>query len=292
MASDVQPYDFRRPDRIAKEQLRAIQILHEALARSLGSSLSAYLRAYVIVHFDAVEQVTFQSFLRELPSPTCMVTLSIAELEEKALIELGPALVFPILEMLLGGKGASAVKIEREVTEIEKGILDGLFRIVVKDLREAWRQVAAIDFGIATFETEPQLVQILAPSEAVVKVRLTLKIGDIEGRMNLAVPSIVVRMVGRRHDPLWTTRRQTSQDADQERVLRLLHPARLTLTAELRGQTVSIRDLLKLEPGDVLAFECAAGKAIDVSLNGVHKFEGQILPAGQKRAVRLTGSPP
>src|SRR5712672_1517887 len=105
------PYDFRRPDRIAKDQLRAIQLLHENFARSLASSLSAYLRAYVAVNLVAVEQLSFMEFSQCLPSPSCLVSLGLRPYEGNAVLELNPGLVFPIIEMLLGGGTRTALKI-------------------------------------------------------------------------------------------------------------------------------------------------------------------------------------
>src|SRR4051794_7997958 len=147
-AKRTQPYDFRRPDRIAKDQLRAIHLLHENFARSLASSLSAYLRAYVIVNLVSVEQISFREFTQCLPSPTCMASLGMRPFEGNAVLELNPALVFPILEMLLGGSGKVSAKITREITEIEQSILDGLLRIILQNLKSAWHSVTNLDFSI------------------------------------------------------------------------------------------------------------------------------------------------
>src|SRR6202158_4667198 len=111
----VYTYDFRRPDRIAKDQLRAIHLLHENFARSLAASLSAYLRAYVAVNLVSVEQISFMEFSQGLPSPTCLVALGMQPYEGSAILEINPALVFPIFEMLLGGGARSPLKIDREV---------------------------------------------------------------------------------------------------------------------------------------------------------------------------------
>src|SRR5882724_6268063 len=110
-------YDFRRPDRIAKDQLRAIHLLHENFARSLASSLSAYLRAYVAVNLVSVEQLSFLEFSQCLPSPTCLVSLGLKPYEGNGILEINPSLVFPIVEMLLGGGSKSLIKITREMTE-------------------------------------------------------------------------------------------------------------------------------------------------------------------------------
>ena len=128
-------FDFRRPDRIPKSQLRALHILHETFARGLVSSLSAYLRSYVTVNLVSVEQLSFAEFLDGLPAPTSMVSLGLHPYEGDGLMELNPSLVFPIIEMLLGGTGKTSGSIKRDVTEIEQKVLDGLFRIVLQDLR-------------------------------------------------------------------------------------------------------------------------------------------------------------
>ena len=190
----AQPYDFRRPDRIAKDQLRAIHLLHENFARSLASSLSAYLRAYVAVNLVSVEQLSFMEFTQCLPSPTSMIALGMKPFDGNAVLEINPSLVFPILEMLLGGSGKISVRMTREITEIEQSILDGLLRIILQDLRTSWQAVTALEFSIESHETEPQLLHILAPNEAVVSIGVEVRLGDIVGMMNIALPSIVIKM--------------------------------------------------------------------------------------------------
>src|SRR3954452_24717792 len=159
-------YDFRRPDRIAKDQLRSIHLLHDNFARNLASSLSGYLRAYVIVNLVSVEQLSFAEFTQCLPSPTVLVALGMKPFDGNSVMELNPSLVFPLLEMLLGGSGKGAA-LTRETTEIEQSILDSLLRIILQDLSTAWQAVTNITFSVEARETEPQLLQILSPNEAV-----------------------------------------------------------------------------------------------------------------------------
>ncbi|MEO8659946.1 MAG: flagellar motor switch protein FliM, partial [Bryobacteraceae bacterium] len=196
----AQPYDFSRPDRIAKDQLRAIHLLHDNFARNLASSLSAYLRAYVMVNLVSVEQLSFMEFSQCLPSPTCLVSLSMKPFDGSAVLELNPQLVFPILETLLGGTGRPVGKITREITEIEQSILDGLFRIILHDLQDAWHTVTKIEFKVESHETEPQLLQILAPNEAVVAIGVEIRIGETSGMMNLGIPSIIIKMLRQKFD--------------------------------------------------------------------------------------------
>ena len=227
-------YDFRRPDRIAKDQLRAIHLLHDNFARNLASSLSGYLRAYVIVNLISVEQLSFAEFTQCLPSPTVLVTLGMKPFDGNAVMELNPSLVFPLLEMLLGGSGKGAA-LSRETTEIEQSILDTLFRIILQDLSLAWQSVANIAFSVEGRETEPQLLQILSPNEAVVSIGLEIRVGDSTGLMNIGLPSIIVKMLRHKFDQQWSVRKGDSSAAEQTRILNLLKPTKLHLDARLEG---------------------------------------------------------
>ncbi|HXP86439.1 MAG TPA: flagellar motor switch protein FliM [Bryobacteraceae bacterium] len=283
----VQVYDFRRPDRIAKDQLRSIHLLHENFVRGLSSSLSAYLRAYVAVNLLSVEQLAFAEFVRSLPSPTSLVALGMKPYDGNALLEISPSLVFPILEMLLGGDGLGSKHIDREITEIEHHILDGLLRIILQDLRTAWHTVTAIEFSIDGHKTEPQLLQILAPNEAVVCITMEVRIGETTGTMNLGIPSILVKMLRQKFDQQWTSRRAVSTEGEHERALRLLRPAELRIDARLEGARMRVDTLLELQEGDVVAFDYPVSRPLSVTVNGAPRYRGEVVAAGRKRAVQV-----
>jgi flagellar motor switch protein FliM len=280
-------FDFRRPDRIPKSQVRAIHLLHDTFVRNLVSSLSAYLRSYLTVNLVSVEQLSYSEFLDGLPSPTCMVSLGLSPYDGNAVLELNPSLVFPILEMLLGGTGKTSAGIQRDITEIEQKLLDGLFRIILHDLREAWKGVTAIDFTIENMETEPQLLHILAPNEAVVSIGVEVRIGETLGMMNIAMPSIVIKMMRQKFDQQWSVRKTHASDSEQGRVLRLLRGSSLTLEAVMEGQTLRVGDLLDLSEGSLLTFDFAVKRPIDLLVNGSHRYQAQMVGTGKKRACLI-----
>lgn len=282
----AQTYDFRRPDRIAKDQLRAIHQLHENFARNLASSLSAYLRAYAAVNLVSVEQVSFVEFTQILPAPTSLIALGLKPYDSNAVLEINPSLVFPILEMLLGGTG-KAVKIEREITEIEQSILEGLLRIILNDLRATWSAVAAIEFSIEAHETEPQLLQILAPNEAVVAISMEVRIGESSGMMNIGIPSIIVKMLRQRFDQQWSIRKTQSTNDEQERMLRLIRPSTVRLDARLEGPKLGVTELLNLQDGDTVVFDYPIERSLDFLVNGRLKYQGEVVITGRKRAFQI-----
>jgi flagellar motor switch protein FliM len=280
-------FDFRRPDRIPKSQVRAIHLLHDTFVRNLVSSLSAYLRSYLTVNLVSVEQLSYTEFLEGLPSPTCLVTLGLRPYDGNGVLELNPPLVFPILEMLLGGNGKASGKINREVTEIEQVVLDGLYRIILHDLKQAWQSITPIDFVIGARETEPQLLQIMAPNEAVVAIGLEVRIAECSGVINIGMPSIVIKMLRQKFDQQWSVRRSESTLDEQGRMLRMIRPSTLLLDARLQGPTVAVDDLLRLKIGDVLTFDYPVGRTVDFLVNGKLKYRGHVATTGRKKVFLI-----
>ncbi len=281
------PFDFRRPDRIAKSQLRAIHVLHDNFVRNLVSSLSAYLRTYLIVNLVSVEQLSYAEFLECLPSPTCIVTLGLHPYEGSAVLEMNSSLIFPILEILLGGNGKSTTNLQREITEIEQTVLDGLFRIILRDLREAWKGITHIDFSNESLETEPQFLQILAPTEAVVAIAIEIRIGDSIGMMNIAMPCIIIKMMRQKFAQQWSVRKTDSTDLEQLRILELIRESSMTVEARLEGPTIRMEDLIRMENGDILSFDYPLHRPIECNINGMRKLTGRMVASGEKLAFQV-----
>jgi len=282
-------YDFRRPDRIPKEQLRSIHLVHDFFARNLASSLGAYLRAYVVVHLVSVEQLSFAEFLHDLPTPTCISTISMKPLDGHAVLEINPSLVFPILDILLGGSGKSTMKEFREITEIEQSIIEGVLRIVLHDLKETWRPVADVDFAVEATETQPQLIQILSPNEAIVAIGFEITTGDNRGMMNIGIPSIMVKMLGQKFDQQWSTRRKIASEKERYDMFKIIDRLPIAMDARLEGATVRAQELLNLDAGDVLALDMPLSRPVRLRANGKPKFQGEMVVAGRNRAVLVQG---
>jgi len=188
---------------------------------------------------------------------------------------------------LLGGNGKSLMNLQREITEIEQSLLDGLFRIILRDLREAWKGITQIDFSIESLETEPQFLQILAPSEAVVTIAVEIRIGDSVGMMNIAMPSIIIKMMRQKFDQQWSVRKTESTDSEQMRVLDLIRESEMTLEARLEGPTIRMEDLIRLEQGDILSFDYPIDRPLECNINGRQKFRGRMVASGEKLAFQV-----
>jgi len=280
----VIPFDFRKPGQTPGSQMRAIYVLKQKFLHRIVSSLSAYLRSSVTAQLLAVDHLSYGEFLRGLPSPTCVVAVGMRPYESNSVLELNPSLVFPIIELLLGGTGKAEVA-NREITEIEQNVLDGLFRIILQALADAWKDVLPVTLSLESVGREARLIH--APHEPMVSVSIDIKLEQGGGQLNLAVPTEILTLEGDDGDAQSAPRKIEATEADQSRTLELLRGARCTLEAHLEGPKLRVRELLELKQGDVLTFDHPIEEALGGFVNGKRKFSGQIVSTGKKKAFQI-----
>lgn len=284
----VQEYDFRRVDRIGKDQLRLIRLLHENFARNVAASLAAYLRAYVAANVVSIEQLSFAEFYLSFSSPTCLVTLGVQPPGGTALLEMNPSVAFPIVEMLLGGSGKPG-KADRALTELEQSLLDNIYLIILRELETAWKPITPIKLTLERRVTEPQLLQVSSPDDTIVAVTVDLRVGGNIGLMNLGMPSTTLRQL-RRAFVQHFGRKAEVRAEEQEARFRQVAACKLRLEATLEGPTISMADALALAPGDVLAFDYPVSRPVQMNVNGKTKFRGRIVTSNGRRAMSITGA--
>ena len=225
-----------------------------------------------------------------MPAPSCLVALGAHPYEDNAVLPADRALVFVILEMLLGGGGKSTLKVERDITEIERGVLDSLFRIILQDLRLAWQSITTIDFFLQSYVSEPQLLQILAQDDAVVVVSMEVRVGENSGLMHLGFPSMLIKMFREKSVQQPASRRREATQEDHARVLKRIKSSRVELEARLEGPSLRLERLMNLNVGDVLSFNHPLSKDIDLMLNGKNKFTGRIVTSGNKLGFQVSAA--
>jgi flagellar motor switch protein FliM len=204
-------------------------------------------------------------------------------------LEISPATFFPILEMLLGGNGKNPQVFAREITDIEQRLVEMLLRVIVQDLREAWKMVANLDFTVQSIEKEPQFLQMLAPMEAVITTGMEIRAGDAVGPLNIAIPSLAIKMMNQKFDQQRITRRTEPSVEDQERMLRLLEPTETEVEIAHDGASIRVKDLLSLRPDDVLLFDLPAEQPATCLINGNGRFEGRMAQFGSKCVFVVDG---
>jgi flagellar motor switch protein FliM len=284
---DVAAFDFGKLDRIPKSQLRALHMVHENFVRNLASSLSAYLRSYVALNLVSLEQISYAEFLEGLASPTCIAYLGLQPYDGTAVLELNNALMFGLMELLLGSKGRATTAFQRKITEIEKNLIQTLMRVVLRDLSEAWKLVTDISFSVQSLASEPALLHVLSPTEAVIVIAIEVRVGTTSGLMNLAIPSIFIKRLRNKFDQLRQVRRAQSTERDQMLMARLIQDANATLEARIVAGSISTRTLVDLEADDVLILDHPVDRPVSGFLNGREKWFGMLVTRDEKFIFQL-----
>ncbi len=279
-------YDFHRADRISQDQMRSLTLLHDDFARNVSSSLSAYLRAFVEVTLASVEQMSYGEFLKGLPDPTLFSSIGMRPLDGNMALELNPNLVFPMIDMLLGGPGNVLVE-ARNLTEIEMHIIEGVINLAMRDLKEAWRPIMELDFFLEGAGTKPQMFQIVSGGETVVTIGMDIKVGENAGTMNICIPSRMLKVIRSRFDQQWNIRRQRVTGSEMERILNLIRTAEISVSGVMRESNLTVDDLLKISPGDVIQLNKPMHELVLLCVAGIPKFLGHIVMRRGKRAFEI-----
>lgn len=283
----VMVYNFKRPDRVSKEQMRSLHFLHDRFARNFSSSLSAYLRTISEINLVSVEQLTYSEFLLSLPDPTCFTSISMKPLEGNAALEINPSLVFPIIDKMLGGPGEPLTEI-RAMTAIEQNIFEAIIRLILEDLKEVWKQIVNLDMKIHSQETSPQLVQVVAPNEVVVLIVFEVKFQEVVGMMNFCIPSIIMEPISAEFDQEWYTGYKKSDNFEEARMLQeLMKRVYFQAGAEIRGSTITVQDFLGLENGDIIQLTAKPEDPLVLSVNQVPKYRGQVIINNEQRIFQV-----
>jgi flagellar motor switch protein FliM len=289
-ASSIQHYDFKRPERVSKEQLRALQNVNEIFARNLGATLSGMMRTIIEVRLLAVEQINYGEFIMSLPNPTCFNLLEVKALGGEAILEISPSTIFPIIDRLLGGGLPDTSMPNRPLTQIEQRLASSIIQRALEQLRAAWANIGDIDFNVIKTEYNPQLMQIRSPNEAVVVARFEAKIGKATGLMNLCFPFVVIEpAISGFNAQMWLAQAKKHETRDYgEQIKRSLSKATLEVVCYLTESTIRLSDLMDLQVGNIIQADRPATSDISLCIEGKLKFKGRPGAHKNHKAVLLT----
>ena len=265
-------YNFRRPDRVTKDQIRSLHFLHDRFARNVSTSMSAYMRVVTDVTILSVEQFTYSEFLMSLSDPTAFYAISMRPLEGVAALELNPSVAFTMIDRMLGGSGRG-VAVNRALTDIEQNVTDGVVKLILENLTDAWRGIVDVQFRISGRETRPQMLQVAAPNEIVIMIVFDVRIGDVRGMMNLCIPASIAETMG--GVQAWQPHHRAPTATERAWLQMSLGAVELDVSAVLESKLLT-SDLLALSAGDVISLGVPADRPIDVRVGGTLKFKGRL----------------
>ena len=287
---EIYAYDFKRPERVSKDQMNALETLHEGFGRNFGAALSGFMRTIVEVRVARIEQLTYGEFIQALPNPTSFNLLGCAPLEGQVCLEISPLIIYPIIDRLMGGSNAELFIPQRPLTVIEQRLVSKITDRAMVALSEAWEGVYPVQFKLEQTESNPQFVQIVPPNEVVVVVGFELKMGGRAGTMSLCIPfNVIEPIIEKLASQAWqSTTHRKKDDTSRQKVTAKLDRASVSASGVLATTTITVGDLIHMKPGDVIVTEKAATQPVVLTVEEKPKYLAHIGQYKGKRAIRVT----
>ena len=282
------PYNFRRPDRLSKEEVRSIYLLHDLLAHSLSSSLPLFMRAVCDVNLISVDQQPYGDYLKGLPDPSAIYSISVEALQGVFAVELNSSIAFPVVDRLLGGEGKELSE-PRGATDLELNILEDFLEVIIDSYEEIWKPVTEFETEIIGRETRPQLVQIVSPNEVVATIVYQVQIGDASGSLSICLPVVMLEDVMEKLNPAAYSASKPEPPEAIRALIKNLSSVRFPIATELNKVSAKFSDLTALTEGDIIRTNHSIQKPLNLSISGIDKFFGKIATVDGTMTVQITG---
>lgn len=278
----VKKCDFRQSGQLTKDQVRQVTMLHETFAPSLANSLGAYLRVGFQISLVAVEQLPYGDLLARFPELIYFTTVGVQPLEELAGLQLDLSVVFPMIDLLLGGTGQGIAE-PRDLTEIEEQILESIVVLLCRELESTWKQVLPLEFQTGQRLKQSQILGLMLPGDRALNLSFEIRLTDIRGNLNWIFPATVSNLLLRKLAQQGMARHRKHSPDDSARLRECLLESELTLELKLPQLAVRIGDIVDLKPGRVLPLRHSVREPLSIAVNGQDVFTGAPVSCGAAR---------
>ncbi len=282
-------YDFARPAKFSKEHLRTLEIIFEHYGRLMSTTMPAYLRKTVQVEIMNSEAVTYSEFSNALSNPVILGIVNFEPLKGNIIVELATNLGYAMVDRMLGGPGEPLER-NRDFSEIELLIIERIMTIAIDLLREPWENVIDIHPRLERIETNSQFAQIISPSEMIAIVTINIKVGDVEGLMNICLPYLTLEdVMDKLNTKYWYSNIQTKSEVIyKENIAALINHAPMPVKAVLGNSVISVDDFINLQVGDIIRLDKGTEDELSVFVGNIEKFKALPGSSGSNYAVQVT----
>ena len=285
----VKDYDFARPAKFSKEHLRTMEIIFEHYGRLLSTNLPVYLRKSVQVEVMDSEAVTYSEFSNSMSNPVLLGIVNFAPMPGSIIIDLASNLGYAMVDRMLGGAGVPLER-TRDFSEIELLIIERIMNVCINLLREPWENVEEIHPRLERIETNSQFAQFISPSEMIAIITINIKIGDVEGLMNICLPYMTLEdVMDKLNTKYWFSTMQARGEQEYTEVIEsILHKAPMPVKAVLGKSVISVNDFINLQVGDIIRLDRKVEDELDIYVGNIKKFTALPGASGEQYAVRVT----
>ncbi|MBQ1897294.1 MAG: flagellar motor switch protein FliM [Lachnospiraceae bacterium] len=285
----VRDYDFSRPTKFSKEHLRTLEIIFEHYGRLISTNLPVLLRKNAQVTVASSETVTFSEFTNALSNPSILGIVAFEPLGGSIIIDLATNIAFAMIDRMLGGEG-EPINFSRDFSDIELSIIQKIMIMFTQLLRDPWRNVLDISPVLSRLETNPQFAQIIAPGEMIAVVTLNIRIGEVEGFMNLCLPFMTLEdVMDRLNTKYWFSTMQENKDEDaKENIEAMLKRVDIPVKAVLGTSQITVNDFMNLQVGDCIRLDARVDSDMNIYVGNIKKFTALPGASDDCYAVRVT----
>ena len=282
----VEKCDLRKSSTLSADQVRVVTTLHESLARRLGSSLGAYLRVGFEMNLVSAEQLTYREFLARVPELTYLASVRILPIDARAAIQADLSLVFPIVDLVLGGSGADQID-PRDLTEIEEQIFETVVSLIARDLQTTWAPVLELDIQFDQRQQYAQVQSLMLPLEKILSLSFEIRLLDSRGTLSMGFPAVVANALLRKMSVQWSYSERIPSRESRRRMRNRLLDSNFEAQLRLPPSLLTVRELLAVEPGHVLMLPKRAREPIHLDIAGRPMFLAYPVGHGTQRGARI-----
>ncbi|MFW5962201.1 MAG: flagellar motor switch protein FliM [bacterium] len=285
----IKNYDFRRPDKLSKEQMRTLEMVYDNFVRILTTNISTQLRSIVEFNIGSIEQVSYEEFTRSLPAPTIIGVCGLKPFEGRFILEMSPEIGFTMIDRIFGGIGET-FGVSRSFTDIEETVLKTILGWFLDGFPEAWENIVRVEPKLEELESNPQFTQIVSNNNMIVLITIEAKIGKTEGLINLCIPYIMIEpIVPKLNAQQWfSTFKSEQTTSHKENLEKNIRKADLKVNAELGDAILTITDLINLVEGDVIKLNQHKDNNVNIRIENKVKYTGIIGTKNNKMAIKVT----
>jgi flagellar motor switch protein FliM len=290
----ISSYNFWSPDRFSKEQMRAVELVHEDLTERLTTSLPTFLRTSVRPRLVHSEQGRLHDFLKDFPANSLFHIIQLAPLPGQTIFILSPNLSYMVLEQRLGGKIEDGPK-DHPLTDIDQSLLRGLMEHMLGDIKAAWSKVVSVEPTLEDSTTNLHWVQMMMGNDRIMLLTLEVNIQGVAGTLSIFIPYSTLKPIANVLNPhIWITGRKEprSDPVARQAALNSLSNVSLTVKVILGEAELKLKEVVQLSVGDVIQLNHSADEDLLVQIANVKRISGKVGRVGSRIGVMLTKGVP
>jgi flagellar motor switch protein FliM len=285
----ISSYNFWSPDRFSKEQMRALELVHEDLAERLTTSMPTFLRTNLRPRLVHAEQGRFHDFLKDFPTNCLYHMLNYAPLPGQVVLTISPNVTTIILEQRLGGRVEGDGK-ERPLTDIDQSLLRGLVEHMLNDIKNSWARLVSIEPELEDSTTNQHWVQMLMGNERVMLLTFEVSLQNATGTMSIFLPFSTLKPIAGVLNPhVWITGRKEKliDPVARKNAMETLASVDLPVCVYLGTASLTLGEILNLQIGDVVQLNTPVASSLTMKIAGQNLFSTQIGRVGNHLGAKI-----